>query len=178
MDEHSQQLVEGTEQDQERASERALFARYKAAPDTQTEDALVLKYQPLVYKIVHKFRGHSENFDDLVQEGNLGLFMAVRKYDPDRGVKLSTYAAYWIRAYILKFILDNARMVRLGTTQAQRKLFFGLRKEQQKLAAQGIDATPAILADAMKVPEREVVEMDQRLRRGDHSLERQPALSG
>ena len=79
---------------------------------------------------------------DLIQEGNVGLMQAVKKYDPYRGVKLSSYAAWWIRAYILRYIMDNWRMVKLGTTQAQRKLFFNLRKEQQKLDSAGLRGQP------------------------------------
>jgi RNA polymerase sigma-32 factor len=103
--------------------------------------------------------------------------MALRKYDPHRGVKLSTYAAWWIRAYILKHILDNSRLVRWGTTQAQRKLFFTLRKEQQKLAAQGIEPSPALLAEKLHVPEREVVEMDMRLAQPEVSVDAPSRIS-
>src|SRR5882672_686785 len=154
-----------------REQEHELAVAYSQRGDRKAAHRLLTSNLRLVVKIAHEYRRAHAHLEDLVQEGNLGLFMAVKKYDPDRGVKLSTYAAYWIRAYILKFILDNARLVRLGTTQAQRKLFFGLRKQQQKLAAQGIEASPSALAEAMSVPEREVVEMDQRMSRSDHSLD-------
>ena len=88
---------------------------------------------------------------------------AVKKYDPERGVKLSSYAAWWIRAYILRYIMDNWKMVKLGTTEAQRKLFFKLRQEQERLLAQGFEATPKLLAERLNVTEQDVVEMDQRL---------------
>ena len=90
-------------------------------------------------KIAYEYRRAHRNLLDLVQEGNIGLMQAVQKYDPYRGVKLSSYAAWWIRAYILKFILNNWRLVKIGTTQAQRKLFFNLRKEREKLEQLGFE---------------------------------------
>jgi len=96
---------------------------------------------------------------------------AVQKYDTFRGVKLSTYAAWWIRAYILRYLMDNWRMVKLGTTQAQRKLFFNLRKEQERLLSQGFEAAPALLAEKLDVSEQDVREMDQRLGNDEFSLD-------
>src|SRR2546426_6328407 len=96
---------------------------------------------------------------------------AVRKYDPFRGVKLSSYAAWWIRADILRYLMDNWRMVKLGTTQAQRKLFFNLRKEQEKLLAQGFEAAPRLLAERLDVSEQDVREMDQRLANDEFSID-------
>ena len=100
-----------------------------------------------------------------------GLVQATKKFDPYRGVKFSYYAAYWIRAYVLKFIMDNWRLVKIGTTQAQRKLFFSLNKEKKLLEAQGFDAEPKLLAQRLSVKEREVVEMSQRMDSWDVSLE-------
>ena len=91
----------------------------------------------LVVKIAYEYRRAYKNIMDLVQEGNIGLMQAVKRYDPYRGVKLSSYAAWWIRAYILRFILNNWRLVKLGTTQAQRKLFFNLRKKRAELSRDG-----------------------------------------
>jgi RNA polymerase sigma-32 factor len=108
---------------------------------------------------------------DLIQEGNIGLMQAVKRSDPYRGVKLSSYAAWWIRAYILRFILNNWRLVKLGTTQAQRKLFFNLNKEKAKLSAMGIEPTAAEIAHRLDVDEKEVVEMDRRLSSGEASLD-------
>jgi RNA polymerase sigma-32 factor len=112
-----------------------------------------------------------QNFMDLIQEGNVGLVQATKKFDPYRGVKFSYYAAYWIRAYVLKFIMDNWRLVKIGTTQAQRKLFFSLNKEKKLLESQGFDVEPKLLADRLNVKEREVIEMSQRMDNWDVSLE-------
>jgi RNA polymerase sigma-32 factor len=106
-----------------------------------------------------------------VQEGNIGLMQAVKRYDPYRGVKLSSYAAWWIRAYILRFILNNWRLVKLGTTQAQRKLFFNLRKKRAELVAMGIEPTDAEIAKRLNVPESDVAEMDVRLTSSEKSLD-------
>jgi RNA polymerase sigma-32 factor len=106
-----------------------------------------------------------------VQEGNIGLVQAVRKYDPYRGVKLSSYAAWWIRAYILKFILNNWRLVKIGTTQAQRKLFFNLRKERERLEHLGFEPTTKLLAENLQVSEKDVDEMDRRLAAPEASLD-------
>ena len=112
-----------------------------------------------------------QNFMDLIQEGNVGLVQATKKFDPYRGVKFSYYAAYWIRAYILKFIMDNWRLVKIGTTQAQRKLFFSLNKEKKLLESQGFKPEVKLLAERLNVKESEVVEMSQRMDNWDVSLE-------
>jgi len=125
----------------------------------------------LVVKIAYEYRRAYKNIMDLIQEGNIGLMQAVKRYDPYRGVKLSSYAAWWIRAYILRFILNNWRLVKLGTTQAQRKLFFNLRKKRAELQAMGIDPTDAEIAKRLNVPESDVTEMDQRLASTEKSLD-------
>jgi len=96
---------------------------------------------------------------------------AVRKFDPDRGVKLSSYAAWWIRAYVIRYLMDNWRMVKLGTTQAQRKIFFNLRKEKERLAAQGFEPAPKLLAERLDVSEQDIVDMDLRMNGGELSLD-------
>ena len=125
----------------------------------------------LVVKLAYEYRRAYKNIMDLIQEGNIGLMQAVKRYDPYRGVKLSSYAAWWIRAYMLRFILNNWRLVKLGTTQAQRKLFFNLNKEKAKLAAMGIEPTPEVIADRLGVEPKEVVDMDRRLSASDASLD-------
>ncbi|MBN8611700.1 MAG: RNA polymerase factor sigma-32 [Deltaproteobacteria bacterium] len=140
-----------------------LATRYTTTGDVEAAKKLVTSNLRLVVKIAFDYRRAYRNILDLVQEGNIGLMQAVKKYDPNRGVKLSSYAAWWIRAYILRFILNNWRMVKLGTTQAQRKLFFNLKKEKAKLAALGIDPTPELIAEKLDVPAEEVVSMDRRL---------------
>ncbi len=125
----------------------------------------------LVVKIAYEYRRAYKNIMDLVQEGNIGLMQAVKRYDPHRGVKLSSYSAWWIRAYILRFVLNNWRLVKLGTTQAQRKLFFNLRKKKAELQAMGIDPTDAEVAKQLNVPEADVREMDVRLQQSERSLD-------
>ena len=125
----------------------------------------------LVVKIAYEYRRAHKNLLDLVQEGNVGLMQAVSKYDPYRGVKLSSYAAWWIRAYILKFILNNWRLVKIGTTQAQRKLFFNLKKEKEKLEQLGFSPDTKLLAERLDVREKDVIEMEKRLAAPDASFD-------
>ena len=125
----------------------------------------------LVVKIAQEYRRAHRNLLDLIQEGNLGLIQAVQRYDPFRGVKLSTYAAWWIRAYILKFILANWRIVRIGTTQAQRRLFFNLRRERERMEKMGVETDSKQLAAALDVSEGDVVEMERRLAASEMSLD-------
>ncbi|MCL1889557.1 MAG: sigma-70 family RNA polymerase sigma factor, partial [Desulfovibrionaceae bacterium] len=111
-----------------------------------------------------------QNVLDLIQEGNVGLVRAISKFDPEKGIKFSYYAAFWIKAYILKFIMDNWRMVKIGTTQAQRKLFYNLNKERQRLISQGFDPDTSTLSKNLKVTEEQVLEMEQRMNATDVSL--------
>ncbi len=151
--------------------EHELAVHYAKTEDVQTAAKLVTANLRLVVKIAYEYRRAYRNMMDLIQEGNIGLMQAVKRYDPYRGVKLSSYAAWWIRAYMLRFILNNWRMVKIGTTQAQRKLFFNLSKEKAKLTAMGIEPTHAEIAKRLNVDEKDVVEMDRRLSRGDASLD-------
>lgn len=140
--------------------------------DSHAGRELVVANLRLVVKVVMGFQKYwMNNFLDLVQEGNYGLSKAVHKYNPHRGVKFSSYASYWIRAYILKFIMDNWRLVKIGTTQAQRKLFYSLNREKKTLEARGVTPTPELLARRLGVKVHEVVEMEQRMRHFDFSLE-------
>lgn len=151
--------------------EHELAVRYAENGDVEAAARLVTANLRLVVKIAYEYRRAYRNIMDIVQEGNIGLMQAVKRYDPFRGVKLSSYAAWWIRAYILRFVLNNWRLVKLGTTQVQRKLFFNLNKEKQRLAAMGIDPSSAELARRLDAPESEVIEMDRRLSGGDVSLD-------
>lgn len=151
--------------------ELALANKYYGTGDVQAAHRLVTANLRLVVKIAYEYRRAYKNIMDLVQEGNVGLMQAVKKFDPARGVKLSSYAAWWIRAYILRYILNNWRMVKLGTTQAQRKLFFNLNKEKQKLLAIGIDPSAKLIAERLHVDEKEVAEMDVRLGASEASLD-------
>jgi RNA polymerase sigma-32 factor len=146
-----------------REEEERLARRYRSTGDLDAAARLVSANLRLVVKLAHEYHRNPLSLLDLVQEGNIGLMQAVKKFDPERGVKLSTYAAWWIRAYILRYIMDNWKLVKLGTTEAQRKLFFKLRQEQERLLKQGYEATPKLLAERLNVTEQDVVEMDQRL---------------
>lgn len=154
-----------------REEEYALAKNYQQTGDVRAAYRLVASNLRLVVKLAHEYHRNPLSLLDLVQEGNIGLMQAVKKYDPDRGVKLSSYAAWWIRAYILRYIMDNWKMVKLGTTEAQRKLFFKLRQEQEKLIAQGFEPSPKLLAERLNVTEQDVVEMDQRLGHDEMSID-------
>ena len=154
-----------------KSEEHELATRYVKTGDVDAAARLVTANLRLVVKIAYEYRRAYRNMMDLIQEGNIGLMQAVKRYDPYRGVKLSSYAAWWIRAYMLRYMLNNWRMVKLGTTQAQRKLFFNLNKEKARLSAMGIEPSPAEIAQRLSVDEKEVIEMDRRLSRGDASLD-------
>lgn len=151
--------------------EKQLAVLYTETGDVNAAARLVTANLRLVVKIAYEYRRAYRNMMDLIQEGNMGLMQAVKKYDPYRGVKLSSYSAWWIRAYMLRFILSNWRMVKLGTTQAQRKLFFNLNKERARLTAMGIEPTNERIAERLMVTASEVEEMDKRLARSDASLD-------
>lgn len=150
--------------------EHDVATRYVRTRDPNLGRRLVTSNLRLVVKIAHEYSRVHQNLMDLVQEGNIGLIQAVEKFDPQRGVKLSTYSSWWIRAYILKYLLNSWRLVKIGTTQAQRKLFFNLHKQQELLRERGIVPTTQLLAEALDVPEREVNEMQKRMSAGDLSL--------
>ncbi len=155
-----------------REEERELGIRVREHGDKEAAYSLVTSNLRLVVKIALEFqRVWMQNLLDLIQEGNIGLMQAVRKFDPYKNVKFSYYASFWIKAYILKFIMDNWRLVKIGTTQGQRKLFFKLKKEKQKLIEQGFDPKPKLLSERLGVSEREIVDMDQRLDGWDVSLD-------
>jgi RNA polymerase sigma-32 factor len=155
-----------------REQEIELGKRVMEDGDSEAAYILVTANLRLVVKIALEFqRVWMQNLLDLIQEGNIGLMQAVKKFDPYKNVKFSYYASFWIKAYILKFIMDNWRLVKIGTTQGQRKLFFKLKKEKQKLIDQGFDPKPKLLSERLGVSEREIVDMDQRLDSWDVSLD-------
>ncbi|MDR1037141.1 MAG: RNA polymerase factor sigma-32 [Deltaproteobacteria bacterium] len=147
--------------------ERDLVREYTLTGSREAGQRLVTSNLRLVVKLAMQFQSSwLNNLQDLIQEGNIGLLHALKKFDPGRQVKFSYYAAYWIRAYILKHIMDNWRLVKVGTTQNQRRLFFNLRKEQDKLRKEGYDPAPELLAERLGVSVSEVSEMDARLSSG------------
>ena len=155
-----------------REDERDLAIRYREKGDIEAAYKLVTANLRLVVKIAMGFQRHwMQDLMDLIQEGNVGLMQAAKKFDPYRGYKFSYYASFWIKAYIMKFIIDNWKLVKIGTTQTQRKLFSNLRKEKERLEAQGIEASPKLLSDRLNVKESEIIEMDQRLNMWDISFD-------
>jgi RNA polymerase sigma-32 factor len=143
--------------------EFALVAKMKNEGDIQAAKALVQANLRLVVKIAFEYRSIYANVLDLIQEGNIGLMKAVSKFDPTKGARLGYYASWWIRSYILKYLLDNFRLVKVGTTQAQKKLFYHLMREKERLEAQGLLAGPKLLAEKLNVREKDVIEMEHRL---------------
>jgi RNA polymerase sigma-32 factor len=139
--------------------------------DIEARNRLVTANLRLVVKIAMEYRRAYAQILDLIQEGNAGLVQAVNRFNPYRGVKLSTYSAWWIRAYILKFLMDNKSLVRMGTTDAQRKLFFRLRSEAEKMYALTQKFDAHLLAENIGVKESDVVEMQHRLTKNDVSLD-------
>jgi RNA polymerase sigma-32 factor len=155
-----------------REEETELAIRYKEKGDEDAAFQLTTSNLRLVVKIAMEFQNYwMKSLLDLIQEGNVGLMQAVKKFDPYRGVKFSYYASFWIKAYILKFIMDNWHLVRVGTTQNQRKLFYNLKKEKDRLIAQGIEPGPKLLSQRLNVSEKDIVEMDQRLEGPEVSLD-------
>ena len=139
--------------------------------DVDAAHRLITANLRLVVKIANNFKQVQSNLLDLIQEGNYGLMQAVKKFNPYKGVKLSSYSAWWIRAFILKFIMDNRSQVRIGTTRAQRKLFYNLRKEAERLLQEYERVDPKMIAANLQVKEKDVIEMQQRIDSYDVSLD-------
>ena len=154
--------------------QQAMAVKFRETGDRELAKALVTTNLRLVVKIALEYKSAYSNVLDLIQEGNVGLMKAVANYDPYKGTRLSYYASWWIRSYILKFLLDNFRLVKVGTTQAQKKLFYNLMREKERLEAQGIQAGPKLLASNLQVREKDVQEMTLRLssRGGEVSLDK------
>jgi RNA polymerase sigma-32 factor len=151
--------------------EHELAIRYKEYGDIEAAYRLVTANLRLVVMIARNYQRAFRNLLDLVQEGNIGLMEAVRNFDPYRGVRFPSYAVWWVRAYIIRYVMNNWRMVKLGTTQAQRKLFFNLQREKERLEAEGFSPGPKLLAQSLGVKEEEVVEMEKRMASRDLSLD-------
>jgi RNA polymerase sigma-32 factor len=154
-----------------REEEHVLAVRYKEHQDIEAAYRLVTANLRLVVLIAREYQRAFRNLLDLVQEGNIGLMEAVKNFDPYRGIRFPSYAVWWIRAYIIRYMMNNWRMVKIGTTQAQRKLFFNLQKEKDRLEAEGFRPGPKLLAQRLDVKESEVVEMEQRLSARDLSVD-------
>ena len=155
-----------------RDEERELALGLRNNVDPNAMHVLVTSNLRLVVKIALDYqRIWMQNLMDLIQEGNIGLIKAVEKFDPDKNVKFSYYASFWIKAYIIKHLMDNFRLVKIGTTQGQRKLFFRLKKEKKELREMGIEPRPELISKRLGVSKKEVIEMDQRINARDLSLD-------
>jgi RNA polymerase sigma-32 factor len=152
-------------------AEREIAERIRLFKDKEAEQKLVVANLRLVVKIALDYYSYHLNVLDLIQEGNVGLLRAVRKYDPERGTRFSTYASFWIRAYILKYLMDSWSIVKIGTKDSQRKLFYSLNKEKEKLEKAGISPSADVLAQNLDVSTADIEDMEKRLYNGDVSLE-------
>lgn len=150
--------------------ERRVAQSYFDTGDAKAAERLVTANLRLVVKIAFQYHRQWANVLDLIQEGNVGLVEALSRYDPYRGIRFSSYAQYWIRAMILRFLMDNFRLVRLGSTRNGRKLFFQLQKERERLLREGVTPNATNLAARLDVPESEVIAVDQHMRAPAMSL--------
>lgn len=153
------------------SEEYDLAIKHHDEGDINAAHRLVTSNLRLVVKIANDFKQAQSGLLDLIQEGNYGLMQAVSRFNPYKGVKLSTYAAWWIKAFILKYIMENKSQVKIGTTAAQRKLFFNLRKEAERLLREYDHVDTKLLAERLDVREQDVVDMQQRLSGSDVSLD-------
>ena len=154
-----------------REEEHRLAVEYKEYGNVEAAYKLVTSNLRLVVMIAREYQKAFKSLLDLIQEGNMGLMEAVKNFDPYRGVRFPSYAVWWVRAYMIRYIMNDWRMVKIGTTQAQRKLFFNLQKEKEKIEAEGLTPGPKLLAQRLNVKEDEVVEMEQRLASRDLSVD-------
>ncbi len=164
-----------------REQETDLAKRWRDTGDVQAAHALVTANLRFVVKIANEYRGYGARILDLVQEGSIGLMMAVKKFDPDKGYRLITYAVFWIRSYIHSFLMSTARMIKIGTTRAHRKLFFKLRSLKGQLSAKGMTGRDKLLdiaSEQLEVNRDDVEEMDRHLTGRDASLDMPVAQTG
>ena len=151
--------------------EKELAIRLKKTGDVDAAYQLTTANLMLVVKIAMTFKREWQSLMDLVQEGNVGLMKAVKNFDPFRGVRLSAYATWWIKSYILKYILDNWRLVRVGTTNSRRKLLFNLKKEKERLEREGFDPSTKLLAEHFGVDEGEIIDVEASIGAVDVSMD-------
>jgi RNA polymerase sigma-32 factor len=154
-----------------REEEYRLATAYRNDGDRQAAHRLICANLRFVVKIAHEYRGYGLKTLDLIQEGNIGMMMALRKFDPERGLKFITYAVWWIRAYINNFIMKSWSMVKIGTTQAQKKLFFKLNQTRRALRRLTGHEEPQDIANELAVRDNEVEEMALRMASRDASLD-------
>ena len=160
-----------------REEEAVIARRYVKDKDPEDAYRLVTANLRLVVKLAYEFARATKNVLDLIQEGNVGLMEAVKNFDPEHGIRFPSYAVWWVRAYIYRYLINNWRLVKIGTTQAQRKLFFNLRKETERLEREGFKPQPLLLAHRMGVRESDVREMQERMGQSEVSLD-QPTGGG
>lgn len=151
--------------------ELQLFHEYQVKGSREAAVKLILANLRVSVAIAADYRHTGADQMDLIQEGNVGLMQAIKKFDPTKNVRFHAYAAWWVRAYVLRYLLNTYRLVKIGTTQEQRRLFYNLRKEKAKLEQQGFVPDVKLLADRLQVRERDVLEMDQRLGSWEFSLD-------
>jgi RNA polymerase sigma-32 factor len=157
--------------------ERALGVAARERGDLNAARTLVVHNLRLVIHIAYQYRRAWTNILDLFQEGSVGLMEAVKRWEPKLGPRFGTYAAYWIRAYVLRFLMTNSRLIHVGNTRAGRKLFFRLEKERQKLLAAGIDVTPKLLAAKLDVDEKDLDEVRRHLESREVPFDPRPGES-
>lgn len=160
------------------AEERTLIEAARGQGDLGAARRLVVHNLRLVVSIAYQYRRAWTNLLDLFQEGSLGLMEAVKRWEPSFGTRFGTYASYWIRAYVLRFLMTNARLIHVGNTRAGRKLFFRLERERQKLLAAGFEVTPKLLAAKLDVDESDLEEVSRHLASREISFEPRPDSDG
>ncbi|MEK6605647.1 MAG: sigma-70 family RNA polymerase sigma factor, partial [Nitrospirota bacterium] len=148
-----------------------LFNDFQVTGNRESAVKLIVSNLRVAVTIAAEYLHSGADYLDLIQEGNVGLMQAIKKFDPTKGSRFHSYAAWWVRAYILRYLLNTYRMVKIGTTQDQRKLFYNLNKEKRKLEREGFAPDTKMLADRLHVRERDVIEMGQRLGSWDLSLD-------
>ena len=151
--------------------ELRLFEEYRTHGSRDAAVKLIMANLRVSVAIAAEYLHTGADHMDLIQEGNIGLLQAIKKFDPSKNVRFHAYAAWWSRAYILRYLLNTYRLVKIGTTQDQRKLFYNLKKEKSKLEREGFAPDTKLLADRLNVRERDVIEMDQRLGNWELSLD-------